>query len=51
MFQVLLFKQKQDVPKVDGFGPMFTQKTQNIAKNQNNDYQITPVPDIVMKWL
>ena len=50
-----MFKQKQDIPKADGFGPflgpIFSQKTQNIAKNQNfsqklhpYDYQITQVP-------
>ena len=53
-----MFKQKQDVAKVDDFGPfldpIYPQKTQNIAKDQNFfqklhpfDYQITqaPVPD------
>ena len=49
-----MFKQKQDVPKVDGFGPFLDpispQKTKNIAKNQNffqnlnpYDYKITQV--------
>ena len=51
-----MFNQKRDVLKVDGFGPflgpIYPQKTQNIAKNQNffqklypYDYQITQVPD------
>ena len=50
-----MFKRKQDVPKVDDFdpflGPIYPQKTQNIAKNQNffqnlhpYDYKITQVP-------
>ena len=50
-----MFKQKQDVPKVDDFGPfldpIYPQKTQNIAKKQiffqnlhPYDYQITQVP-------
>ena len=50
-----MFKQKQDVPKVDDFGPVldpiYPQKTQNIAEDQNFfhnlhpfDYQMTQVP-------
>ena len=50
-----MFKRKQDVPKIDGFGPVlgpiYFQKTQNIAKNQNPfqklhpyGYHITEVP-------
>ena len=50
-----MFKWKQDVHKVDGFGPFLgpisPQKTLNIAKNQKYfqklypyDYQITQVP-------
>ena len=49
-----MFKQKQDVPKVDDFGlflgPIVPEKTQNIAENQNfsqelhpYEYQITQV--------
>ena len=38
-FQNQVLKRKRDVPKFDGFGPFFgpiyTQKTQNIAKSQN----------------
>ena len=50
-----MFNQKQDAPKVDDFGPLsgpiYLQKTQNIAKNQifqklhPYDYQLTQVPD------
>ena len=50
-----MFNWKLDVPKVDGFGsflgPIYPQKTHNIAKNQiffqklnPYDYQITQVP-------
>ena len=51
-----MFKGKWDVPKIDGFGPflgpIYSQKTQNIPKNQNffqklnpHVYQIIQVPD------
>ena len=49
-----MFKRKQEVPKVDGFGPFLgpisPQKTENIVKNQKPfqklhtyDHQVTQV--------
>ena len=59
-----MFKRKQDVPKVHGFGlfwdPISPQKTENICKKQNffqklhpYDYQIKQVlgPKYITKFL